>query len=135
MAYGAQWRDMNSYFFIDGMNEPMENPAVILDLSRLNEQITALEANEDTPENRETLSSLRASADDLESRRYLVSPEAIEHYKSLVPALYVSEDSPVSYDSALRLLATQYAGGATDIEGFVRDCQKHIDLIYGERGL
>lgn len=135
LEYGAQWRDMNSYFFISGMDEPMENPSAAAEILKLDKSIHALEVQENTPANRDALSSLQASVRELEARRYLVSLEAIEHYQSLVPGLYVSEDSPVGYDKALRLLATQYAGGAIDIENFVEQCQRHINLIYSERGL
>lgn len=138
LEYFSRWQEgMSAYTYVSTVDKPQENPAAAKAIAALREALAPLEleeqANTLTPEKLERLTTLRQSLADPEL--YWISQEAIDHYKRMVPGVYVSEDNPVSYDNALRLLATQYAGGAIDIEDFVRECQKHINLIYSERGL
>lgn len=135
LEYFSRWQEgMSAYTYVSTMDQPQENPAAANEITLLREAMAPLEIQEQenslTPEKLEELTALRQSLKDPEL--YWISQEAIDHYKSMVPGVYVAEANPVSYDKALHFLATQYAGGVIDIDSFIEECQKHVDLIYGE---
>lgn len=98
-------------------------------------QIAQLEQKTDRERaDEDKLLELKEKYANLETRRYLSSPEDIAYYHEMAQYLYVSEGSPLSYDEALQVVAQRYLNGAFDAATFAKECQNHVEMIYAEIG-
>ena len=135
LAYCTTHMTNSDYFLYQTLTDPIENPTVVSQIESLEKDIALLEAAENrTNEQEDKLADDRAQLEQLESKRYMVTEDAIRYYQSLAESLYISEGSPLSYDDALRVLAERYLNGAFDAETFAQECQSHIEMIYAEIG-
>jgi ABC-type glycerol-3-phosphate transport system substrate-binding protein len=135
LTYCATHMTNSDYFLYQTLTDPIENPTVVSQIESLEKDIALLEAAENrTNEQEDKLADDRAQLEQLESKRYMVTEDAIRYYQSLAESLYISEGSPLSYDDALRVLAERYLNGAFDAETFAQECQSHIEMIYAEIG-
>lgn len=85
-----------------------------------------------TPEQRNDLALQQRYLSDLEKNRYMVTPDAIKHYAKMANSIYISEESPIAYDDALQGTVARYLNGIIDLQKFVENCQRHVDLIEHE---
>ena len=135
IEYCVTHMENSDYFLYQTLTDPIENPNVVAQIEKLEEDIVLLEgAEERTQAQEERLADDRAQLEQLEGRRYMVKEDAIKYYQSLAESLYISEGSPLSYDDALQVLAKRYLNGAFDAETFAQECQSHIEMIYAEIG-
>ncbi len=135
LEYCVTHMEDSDYFLYQTLTDPIENPNVVAQIEKLEEDIALLEATEGrTQEQEDRLADDRAQLEQRESQRYRVKEDAILYYQSLAESLYVSEGSPLSYDDALQVLAKRYLNGAFDAETFAQECQSHIEMIYAEIG-
>lgn len=102
----------------------------------LDEAINALETiKHPTEEQREELDLLRQRFKELDEDYWSISREDIAAYKAASDGLSILEASPVTYDEALRTAAKRFLNGAFDAEGFAKECQNHITMIYLENSI
>lgn len=135
LEYCAGLRSAESYFIYQTLTEPMESEAKLQKMEQIKESIARLEANEErTLAQDDYLKELYEDLEDLNENHYLFDEDDIAHYQEMAQHLYISEGSPLTYDSALQTLAKRYLNGAFDAEGFAKECQTHIEMIYAEIG-
>ena len=135
LEYCATHPDDGSYFVYENLTEPIENPTVVTQMEETAAQIAQLEQKTDREcADEDKLLELKEKYANLETRRYLSSPEDIAYYHEMAQYLYVSEGSPLSYDDALQVLVQRYLNGAFDAATFAKECQNHVEMIYAEIG-
>lgn len=135
LEYCATHPDDGSYFVYENLTEPIENPTVVTQMEETVAQIAQLEQKTDREcADEDKLLELKEKYANLETRRYLSSPEDIAYYHEMAQYLYVSEGSPLSYDDALQVLVQRYLNGAFDAATFAKECQNHVEMIYAEIG-
>lgn len=135
LEYCATHLTDGSYFIYDNLTEPIENPTVVTQMEETAAQIAQLEQKTDREcADEDKLLELKEKYANLETRRYLSSPEDIAYYHEMAQYLYVSEGSPLSYDDALQVLVQRYLNGAFDAATFAKECQNHVEMIYAEIG-
>lgn len=136
LAWYACQTNRSSYAYDASLTEPMENPDVVKELQDIAVTLRTLERIEQpTAEQQDQMADLAARQEQLESRRWLITEEDIAYYRAYAKRLYISEDSPVAYDDALRTCVGQFVNGAYDGAAFARACQDHIAMIYREHGI
>lgn len=135
LEYCATHPDDGSYFVYENLTEPIENPTVVTQMEETAAQIAQLEQKTDREcADEDKLLELKEKYANLETRRYLSSPEDIAYYQEMAKSLYVSEGSPLTYDDALQVLVQRYLNGAFDAATFAKECQNHVEMIYAEIG-
>lgn len=135
LAFCADFVDMNA-FFQRGDLTPVENEQTTANIARLSQEKEALEQQGSlTQEQQDRVNQLSIQLLALTEQRFSVSKAHIEQYTKYAQNLWVSEDTPITYDQTLRQLAAQYLAGAFDVQALVSACQQHIDLIYAEQGV
>lgn len=117
------------------LNEPFKDKYMLEWIDEMKANIAALEAVEDpTPEQKDELTMLRVQLENAENS-WTVSAADIARYQQIVGGMYISEASPVTYDDVLKTAVQRFLGGAFDAEGFAKECQDHISMIYQEYGI
>lgn len=66
---------------------------------------------------------------------WMISPEDVVAYHALAGGMSVFTGEPVCYDDVLQAAAKRYLSGASDAEGFARECQQHVAMICEENGI
>ena len=126
---------MSSYIYDASLEDPAIGQRLAAETRETEEAIAKLEALEElTADQRDELEVLRIQLERLKDS-WTVSPEDIAAYAALSGGMSITEASPVCYDSALQTAAKRYLSGAFDAEGFARECQNHIAMIYEENGI
>ena len=124
-----------SYVYDATVTEPVKAHDVGQAQNETEAAIALLEAVEDpTRDQLEELEALYQKLEVLE-QTVSISLEDIEAYKAMSDSLSILEASPVTYDEALRTAARRFLNGAFDAEGFAKECQDHIAMIYQENGI
>ena len=134
LEYCSKHKDIYTYFYDASCCNPAENPTVVEQINSATEKINALVSLAEplTPEQRNDLALQQRCLSDLEKNRYMVTPDAIKHYAKMANSIYISEESPIAYDDALQGTVARYLNGIIDLQKFVENCQRHVDLIEHE---
>ena len=126
---------MSSYIYDASLDSPARGWDVFATAHEMEEEIARLEAIEEpTADQRDELEWLRARLA-IQLEGWTVSPEAITAYAALSGGISITEASPICYDSVLKTAAKRFLAGAFDAEGFAKECQSHIAMIYEENGV
>ena len=126
---------MPTYIFDASLDQPARGRDVFNAVGETDKAIAKLEALEElTPDQRDELADLRALLE-IQMNGWTVSPEDIAAYAALSGGLSIPEASPICYDNALQTAAKRYLSGVFDAEGFAKECQNHIAMIYEENGI
>ena len=121
-----------SYIYDASLDMGLRAKNVDVRVEDLEKEIAALEALEErTADQQEKLDEMLALYDAC----FIVSPDDVAAYHALSDGISVFDGSPVCYDSFLRQAAGRYLHGELTAEGFARECQNHIAMIYEENGI
>lgn len=125
-------------------NDPVPNQGVLVQLEEARQELerkrTLLNSADDAhrAEAEVAVTQQEAAIAELEAWQYLVSAEAIEAYRALEPYLYIPQDSPywratTEMKVEIEGLLKQYAAGALDGEGLIRQLDQRFQLLFWEQ--
>ncbi|MCH5287808.1 MAG: hypothetical protein J1E43_10320 [Christensenellaceae bacterium] len=136
LEWYAQRDNVERYVYDASATEPVMNKGIVEEIETMQAEIARLEAIADpTADQADELTRLREECARLERYRWRVSAETIAQYREQTDGLCIAEASPVTYDEALQTAAKRFLSGAFDVEGFAKECQNHITMIYLENGI
>ncbi|HNX61585.1 MAG TPA: hypothetical protein PKN45_03000 [Candidatus Limiplasma sp.] len=125
-------------------NEPLEREGYAASAEKLEKQRDEIKASLKTAEGtqfaglKDQLASVEAGLQTLEKQRWQISPNAIESYRSFAPSISFYEDNPYITPDGSAMLAQleslyqRYTDGLVDLDGFLRELDQKMRMLYLE---
>ena len=136
LEYIATQKDENSYTYDASLTQPYPSSAMLDEIATLTKKLNAEKQREVEPtlekQHTEAIAQLETQLKQDQEHQNLVTETAIENYHVLATMFVVSENSLIQYDNSLDSFTDQLLAGHLTLDGFIRACDQHIQMIYAE---